>query len=455
MKKYRLLFLIIFIGIILNLFFIFNIKYEENIPVKFSIALQSNKVNDIQVFYSDDGNFTESDSTVLLYDKVNQIQNLTYLIPDTTNWIRIDFGTIVSAFSINQMQFYLNDHQADVTNNILLNCATNMMEEITVGSTYNFVSTGNDAFCILDISNLNISEMTKEYRDSINRGHIFLICTVLNLCLLSILIKRKKIINLLTEFTSNRSLIFDLAINDFKTRYAGSYLGIVWAFVQPVVTILVYWFVFQVGFRSGTLKEVPFVLWLAAGLVPWFFFNEALNSATSSLIDYGYLVKKVVFNIRIIPLVKILSALFVHGFFVIFILLLYILNNIFPSLYWLQIFYYSGYMILLCLGITYVTSALMIFFRDLSQIINVLLQIGIWLTPIMWDIAVIPTRYQWILKLNPMYYIVEGYRNALIYHRWFWNDPIQTVYVWILAIVMLLFGSYVFNKLKEYFADAL
>ncbi|MEQ2701283.1 MULTISPECIES: ABC transporter permease [Hungatella] len=455
MKKYRSLILIIFIGILLNLFFISNIKYDEIVQVKFSIALQSDKANDIQVFYSSDGNFTEEASIILSYNEVDQIQKLTYFVPDTTNWIRIDFGSTEAAFSINQMQFFLNNNYIDVTNSILQNCDTNMIDEVTAGATYNFVSTGNDAFCILNVTDLNISKITKEYRDSINQKHIFAVCMVLDLCLLGILIKKKKLSSLLKEFISNRSLILDLAINDFKTRYAGSYLGIVWAFVQPVVTILVYWFVFQVGFRSGTLKEVPFVLWLAAGLVPWFFFNEALNSATSSLIDYGYLVKKVVFNIRIIPFVKILSALFVHAFFVIFILLLYILNNIFPSIYWLQIVYYSGYMIILCLGITYVTSALMIFFRDLSQIINVFLQIGIWMTPIMWDIAVIPIQHQWILKLNPMYYVVEGYRNALIYHNWFWNDPIQTVYVWIIAIIMLLLGNYVFNKLKEYFADAL
>jgi len=454
-KKYRSLILIIFIGILLNLFFISNIKYDEIVQVKFSIALQSDKANDIQVFYSSDGNFTEEASIILSYNEVDQIQKLTYFVPDTTNWIRIDFGSTEAAFSINQMQFFLNNNYIDVTNSILQNCDTNMIDEVTAGATYNFVSTGNDAFCILNVTDLNISKITKEYRDSINQKHIFAVCMVLDLCLLGILIKKKKLSSLLKEFISNRSLILDLAINDFKTRYAGSYLGIVWAFVQPVVTILVYWFVFQVGFRSGTLKEVPFVLWLAAGLVPWFFFNEALNSATSSLIDYGYLVKKVVFNIRIIPFVKILSALFVHAFFVIFILLLYILNNIFPSIYWLQIVYYSGYMIILCLGITYVTSALMIFFRDLSQIINVFLQIGIWMTPIMWDIAVIPIQHQWILKLNPMYYVVEGYRNALIYHNWFWNDPIQTVYVWIIAIIMLLLGNYVFNKLKEYFADAL
>ncbi len=153
-----------------------------------------------------------------------------------------------------------------------------------------------------------------------------------------------------------------------------------------------------------------------------------------------------------------MSRYFQHYLYMLFCdfhFVFYILNNIFPSIYWLQIVYYSGYMIILCLGITYVTSALMIFFRDLSQIINVFFADWNLDDPIMWDIAVIPIQHQWILKLNPMYYVVEGYRNALIYHNWFWNDPIQTVYVWIIAIIMLLLGNYVFNKLKEYFADAL
>ena len=118
--------------------------------------------------------------------------------------------------------------------------------------------------------------------------------------------------NIIGILKKNRKLIFSLAKNDFKTRFAGSYLGIFWAFVQPVVTILVYWFVFQVGFRSGTVAEFPFVLWLTAGLVPWFYFSEALMGATSSLLEYSYLVKKVVFNIDILPVIKVLSALFVN-----------------------------------------------------------------------------------------------------------------------------------------------
>ena len=101
---------------------------------------------------------------------------------------------------------------------------------------------------------------------------------------------------------ADRKLITQLAGNDFKTKYAGSYLGIVWAFVQPVVTILVYWFVFS-AVRNPAGREVPFVLWMMAGLVPWFFFQDALNSGAGALIEYSYLVKKVVFKIEVLPVI--------------------------------------------------------------------------------------------------------------------------------------------------------
>ena len=135
----------------------------------------------------------------------------------------------------------------------------------------------------------------------------------------------KSIFSLPADLYKNRRLVMKLAKNDFKTRYAGSYFGTFWAFVQPVVTILVYWFVFSVGFRSNTDElGVPFVLYLVAGIVPWFFFSDALSGGTNSLLEYNYLVKKVVFNISVLPVVKIISALFVHGFFVLLAIILYI-----------------------------------------------------------------------------------------------------------------------------------
>lgn len=267
----------------------------------------------------------------------------------------------------------------------------------------------------------------------------------------------KKILALPAELYQNRKLVLSLAKNDFKTKYAGSYLGIVWAFIQPIVTILVYWFVFSVGLKAGTVSDYPFVLYLVSGIIPWFFFQDALNGGTNALIEYNYLVKKVVFKISILPIVKIISALFVHVFFVAFALLLCACYGYTPSLYTLQIIYYSVCTFLFVLGLVYATSAIVIFFRDLTQIISIFLQVGVWLTPIMWDIDML-SSHPWLIKLfklNPMYYVVTGYRDSMLGHVGIWNHVSWTIYFWVVTILLFGLGSVIFKRLKPHFADVL
>ena len=123
--------------------------------------------------------------------------------------------------------------------------------------------------------------------------------------------------NTVKELLSSRRMIWKLAKNDFKTKYAGSYFGILWAFVQPIVTILIYIIIFQYGFKAAPSREgYPYALTLTSGIIPWFFFSEALINATNCFMEYSYLVKKVVFKISILPVVKVVSSLFVHLFFV-------------------------------------------------------------------------------------------------------------------------------------------
>lgn len=258
------------------------------------------------------------------------------------------------------------------------------------------------------------------------------------------------------KLIENRKLIWTLSKNDFKTKFAGSYLGIVWAFVQPVVTVLVYWFVFQVGLKAGRTNEYPFVVWLVAGLVPWFFFSEALNGGTNALIEYSYLVKKVVFKISILPIVKVMSAVFVNAFFIVFTLVLCSCYGYTPSLYTIQIIYYVVCNFVLVLGLSYFTSAVVVFFRDLTQIINILLQIGMWITPIMWDAEqMLSPRLLKIFKLNPFYYIVDGFRDSLLAGVGFWEKPMWTLYFWLFVIIAFGIGVSVFKRLRVHFADVL
>lgn len=270
-----------------------------------------------------------------------------------------------------------------------------------------------------------------------------------------------KITVLPIELFQNRRLIWKLSKNDFKTRFAGSYLGIVWAFVQPVVTILVYWFVFEKGFSAKAQElasgmKVPYVLYLTAGMVPWFFFNEATMNGMTALLEYNYLVKKVVFKISILPIIKIIAATFIHIFFACFMLVLNIGYGFYPDLYWLQIIYYSICLFVFVLALSYATCSIVIFFRDLTQIVAIVMQVGMWATPIMWDInKTIPEQYQIIFKLNPVYYVVNGYRSALFEKSWFWEDFYSTMFFWITTVVIFAIGALIFKRLKVHFADVL
>ncbi len=266
-----------------------------------------------------------------------------------------------------------------------------------------------------------------------------------------------KFTTLPVELFQNRHLIWKLARNDFKKRYAGSYMGAVWAMIQPVVTVAMYYVVFEVimGNPGRGAEDVPYVLFLTAGLVPWFFFTEALNNGTNALTEYNYLVKKVVFKISILPIIKIIAATFIHAFFVLVLLVIAAFYGYYPTVYTIQIFYYSICMFVFVLALCYTTCAIVVFFRDLSQIINIMLQIGMWATPILWDISKIDSGWAVALKINPLVYIVNGYRSAIYEKQWFFEDFYSTMYFWIVTVVLFGIGALVFKRLKVHFADVL
>ena len=269
-----------------------------------------------------------------------------------------------------------------------------------------------------------------------------------------------KFITLPRELLENRRLIGRLALNDFKKRYAGSFLGTVWAFVQPVVTVLMYWIVFDLIFKTrgqmmASGMNVPYVLFLTTGLAPWFFFSEALSSGTVSLIEYNYLVKKVVFKISILPLVKVLAALIIHAVFLVIMLVVSLCYGFYPNIYWLQLPYYTLCAFVFVMSLVFSTCAVQVFVRDLAQLISVLLQLFMWATPILWDINMVPVSMQWIVKLNPMVYVVNGYRMSVYAGSWFFEHPDTTIGFWCTTVVLFAIGTVIFKRTKPHFADVL
>jgi lipopolysaccharide transport system permease protein/teichoic acid transport system permease protein len=252
-----------------------------------------------------------------------------------------------------------------------------------------------------------------------------------------------------------RSMIWAMSKRQIQTQYVGTLAGFVWTVVQPLSLILVYWLVFSWGLKVRAPGGAAFIVVFVCGLAPWLFFSEILGSTTNSIVANTNLVKKVVFPVEILPIVNITASLIGHLVMLSIVLILLIAHGVWPTIHAIQFFYLSLGVCALGLGMGWLTSAINVFYRDVGQIITVVLNMWFWLTPIVWPFDMIPEPYRMYAKLNPLYYLVTGYREALVYHRWIVLDVKLTLYFWFVCLVFLLLGTYVFRRLKREFADVL
>ncbi len=266
------------------------------------------------------------------------------------------------------------------------------------------------------------------------------------------MIQRTK--SFLADIYDKRSILYELAKRDFQQQYMGSYLGFVWVYLQPLLFIAVLYSVFTFGFKSGSSSEgVPFAVYLISGMIAWFYIAGNLNAGASVIRQHSFLLKKIDFRLSLLPIVKLMSSSIPHVFFILIAVIIAALNGIYPSFYLFQLFYYFAAMVVLLLGIAWLTSSTNIFVPDVSKAVSVIVTFGFWLTPIFWDAAKIPEQYQWIIKLNPANYIVQGYRDSIINHISFWEKPYETLYFWTGTGIMLWVGITVFKKLRPHFAE--
>lgn len=263
------------------------------------------------------------------------------------------------------------------------------------------------------------------------------------------------IFSFLKLILDQKSLIFSMAKREVAAQYVGSLLGFIWTFINPLVLIIVFWFVFSVGFKIQPQRDVPFVVWLTAGMAIWFAFSDMISGSTSAITANTSLIKKSFFPSEILPVIKVLSCLITHSVFISVLIALLAFQRLPFSLYFLQSIYYLLGMSVLALGLSWAISALNVFIRDIAQIVGVLLQLGFWLTPIFWDIRIMPQELHYLIKLNPMYYIVQGYRESFIYFVPFWSHPYQSIYFWLISGGTLILGAQIFRKLKPQFPDVL
>jgi lipopolysaccharide transport system permease protein/teichoic acid transport system permease protein len=256
------------------------------------------------------------------------------------------------------------------------------------------------------------------------------------------------------DIVDKRSIIYELVKRDLQQQYIGSYLGVVWIFIQPLMFVSILYAVFTFGIRPSAIGDMPFSVYLVTGFVSWIHFSANFSANTGVISKYAFLVKKVDFRLSILPIVQMISSLATHAVMVIVAICIAWIQGYPPGLYTLQIFYYLFAMSALLLGLGWMTSSTSIFVKDVSDVVAIVVQFGFWLTPIFWNISMIPEKYRWIIELNPMYYIVSGYRDSIVSHIPFWEKG-STIYFWVFTLVVLFLGISVYRRLRPHFAEVI
>lgn len=261
-------------------------------------------------------------------------------------------------------------------------------------------------------------------------------------------------LQLATAIPGKTRIAWAIARYELRTRFSGTALGGFWVVFLPMVQILTYWFVFAVGFRVQSIGDTPFVLYFLCGFSAWTFFSESVGSSVNVVTSAPHLVTKVVFPVEVIVVTKVLVATVTHLIIVGLTLVALFLHDRSPGLtaFWILL-YWAG-AALLATGLGWLTAALNVFFRDIGQFASVLLNLWFWFTPVVWAVDLIPRGLARWMYLNPMVYVVDGYRTAILGTAA--TAPAWAgAYFWALAIGLFFLGAMVFRNLKPDFAELL
>ena len=256
---------------------------------------------------------------------------------------------------------------------------------------------------------------------------------------------------LIKELWHYREMIISLVKRDLKGRYKGSVMGFLWTMINPLLQLAVYTFVFSVIMPSGVER---FYLFLFVALVPWLFFSTCLSTGTTVIFAQQEMVKKIYFPRQILPISFTISQ-FVNmllSFVVIFIVLIFSgIKFNFKALACLPIIMLVQF--ILCLGITFVVSALTVYLRDLEYILSIISMAWMYLTPILYPIENVPEAYRGICYINPMTSIIVAYRDILYSSKV--PEMGKLVIAVFMGILLLAIGLVSFEHLQRHFAEEL
>ena len=255
---------------------------------------------------------------------------------------------------------------------------------------------------------------------------------------------------LFKELYNYRELLKTNIKKEIRGKYKGSWLGIIWTFLNPLLMLAVYAFVFPYILR---VQVENYTIFMIVALIPWNFFTMAIQSGTGCVVANGHILKKVYFPREIIP-ISITTSQLVNFLITCVIVFAFILfSGVGFSIHILMLPLLILIQYCITLAFTFILSALTVFVRDIDHFVSVILTLGFYATPIVYQASMLPAKFQWALKINPIAQLVEGYRAILYYHK---MPDLKMIVIWGgLSIILLIIGYCIFKRLEKSFVEEL
>ena len=255
-------------------------------------------------------------------------------------------------------------------------------------------------------------------------------------------------VKLIQKLYAYRQLLKSNIRKEIRGKYKGSFLGVLWSFVNPLLMTLVYAIVFPFILKNS---QEHYLTYLVIGILPWNFFTTVISQGTTTVLANAGIIKKVYFPREILPVSVATSGLvnFIISFPIILIFIFFSGIGFSWHIIFVPIIILTEYLLLL--GIIFITSAIEVYVRDAEYIINFIINMVFYATPILYTADLFPARWSWIFKLNPMATIIECYRDVLFYHS---MPHIKSLLIVLFACMVLLFiGLKILQNKKKGFAE--
>ena len=254
---------------------------------------------------------------------------------------------------------------------------------------------------------------------------------------------------MLKELYNYRQLLKSNVRKEVRGKYKGSFLGVLWSFVNPLLMTLVYAIVFPLLLRSNQEHYTTFII---IAVIPWNWFTYCIAS-TNTIVVNGGIIKKVYFPREILPISIVTSGLINYLISCLIIAIFLICSGIGFSIYIIALPFVIITQYVLQLGILFITSSLNAYVRDTEYIVNFFVSLLFYCTPVLYSMEMFPEKYRWLLRLNPMATIIESYRN-IFYYKTLPNFPMLGI-IFIVSVVIFMIGLLTFKKLEKGFAEEL